>query len=66
MITTSSFSSDAREYVSKIDNKIVLVDGDELADLMIDHNLGVSSHSELRGQEARYGLLHGVGLLAQQ
>jgi len=32
MITTSSFSSDAREYVSKIDNKIVLVDGDELAD----------------------------------
>jgi len=42
MITTSSFSSDAREYVSKIDNKIVLVDGDELADLMIDHNLGVS------------------------
>lgn len=42
MITTSSFSSDAREYVSKIDNKIVLMDGVELADLMIDHNLGVS------------------------
>jgi len=42
MITTSSFSSDAREYVSKIDNKIVLMDGEELADLMIDHNLGVS------------------------
>ncbi len=42
MITTSSFSSDAREYVSKIDNKIVLMDGIELANLMIDHNPGVS------------------------
>ncbi len=42
MITTSSFSSDAREYVSRIDNKIVLIDGTQLADLMIDHNLGVS------------------------
>ena len=42
MSTTSSFSSDAQDYVSKIDNKIVLMNGDELADLMIDHNLGVS------------------------
>ncbi len=42
MITTSAFSSEAREYVSKIDNKIVLIDGVELAGLMIDHNLGVS------------------------
>lgn len=42
MITTSSFSADARDYVSKIDNKIVLIDGEELANLMIDYNLGVS------------------------
>jgi len=42
MITTSSFSNEAREYISKIDNKIVLIDGAQLADLMIDHNLGVS------------------------
>jgi len=42
MITASAFSSEAREYVSKIDNKIVLIDGEELAELMIDHNLGVS------------------------
>ncbi len=42
MITTSSFSGDARDYVSKIENKIVLIDGTQLADLMIDHNLGVS------------------------
>jgi len=42
MITTSTFSAEARDYVSKIDTKIVLIDGGELADLMIDHNLGVS------------------------
>lgn len=43
LITTSCFSGEARDYVSKIDNKIVLIDGDELAGLMIDHNLGVSA-----------------------
>jgi restriction system protein len=42
VITTSSFSAEARDYVSKIDNKIVLIDGIQLADLMIDHDLGVS------------------------
>jgi len=42
-ITTSSFSSDAREYVSRIDSKIILIDGEELADLMIDHDVGVST-----------------------
>lgn len=40
-ITTSSFSMDAREYASKIENKIVLIDGEELAGLMIDHGVGV-------------------------
>ena len=42
MITTSAFSADARDYVSKIDNKIALIDGEKLAELMIDNNLGVS------------------------
>lgn len=43
MITTSSFTPDARDYLKKIDNKIVLIDGKTLADLMIYHNLGVST-----------------------
>ena len=43
MITTSSFTPDAWDYIKKIDNKIVLIDADELANLMIDHNLGVST-----------------------
>lgn len=43
MITTSQFSSEAHEYVRHIEKKIVLVDGEMLAKLMIDHNLGVSA-----------------------
>ena len=42
-ITTSYFSKDALEYVSKINTKIVLIDGEELARLMIDNNVGVST-----------------------
>jgi len=42
-ITTSSFSKDARDYALSIDSKIVLIDGPELAKLMIDHNVGVSA-----------------------
>ncbi|MBN4076527.1 restriction endonuclease [Gemmatimonas aurantiaca] len=41
-ITTSDFSREAKDYVSKIDNNIVLIDGKTLADLMVDHNVGVS------------------------
>lgn len=41
-ITTSSFSADALEFASRIDSKIVLIDGPALAKYMIDHNVGVS------------------------
>lgn len=41
-ITTSCFSNEALEYASKIDNKIVLIEGDHLAQLMIDNDIGVS------------------------
>jgi restriction system protein len=44
MITTSYFTPDAREYVKTTgDQKIVLIDGDELARLMIDYDVGVST-----------------------
>lgn len=42
LITTSSFSKDAEEYVGRIERKIVLVDGERLAELMIAHNIGVT------------------------
>jgi restriction system protein len=41
-ITTSRFSSEARDYVRRIDKRIVLIDGELLAELMIDHGVGVS------------------------
>lgn len=41
-ITTSEFSKDALNYVVNIESKIVLIDGDQLAQFMIDHDIGVS------------------------
>lgn len=42
-ITTATFSSEAQDYVSRIDAKVVLIDGETLSQLMIDHNVGVST-----------------------
>ena len=41
-VTTSAFSQGAIDYASSIDSKIVLIDGESLAQLMIDHNIGVN------------------------
>lgn len=42
-ITTSQFSHDAEDYASAITSKIILIDGEELARLMVDHNVGVTA-----------------------
>ena len=42
LITTSQFSQDAKDYVGRIEKKIILVGGEELAQLMIDHGIGVA------------------------
>ena len=41
-ITTSNFSKEAQEYVRNIESKIILIDGDQLAQFMVDNNVGVS------------------------
>lgn len=41
-ITTSNFTKDAIDYIPRNETKIVLIDGERLASLMIDYNLGVS------------------------
>lgn len=41
-ITTSSFTREAREYVIRIDPRIILIDGAKLTELMVDHDIGVS------------------------
>ncbi|MCA2711865.1 MAG: restriction endonuclease [Microcystis sp. M015S2] len=42
-ITTSYFTKEALEYAPRNEIKIVLIDGEELGQLMIDYNLGVST-----------------------
>ena len=42
ILTTSQFSRDAVDFVDRIEGKkVVLIDGPQLADLMIDHNVGI-------------------------
>lgn len=55
-ITTSSYSRDAVEYVSVIATKIILVDGDMLTALMVDHNVAVARTGiyELKKVDADY------------
>lgn len=57
-ITTSRFTKNAQDYVGLIDSKIVLIDGDELASLMLDYNLGVtvSATYELKEIDSDYFL----------
>lgn len=43
MITTSDFTKDAQEYVNRIEKRIVLINGELLANYMIDHQIGVAT-----------------------
>lgn len=43
LITTSSFTTDAEDYVQRIEKRIILISGSRLAQLMIDHDIGVSN-----------------------
>lgn len=42
-ITTSRYTSEASSYVPRNETKIVLIDGEQLAQLMVDYNLGVTT-----------------------
>jgi restriction system protein len=42
-ITTSFYTSDAIDYASRIDTKVVLIDGKHLSALMIDFDVGVAA-----------------------
>lgn len=45
-ITTSNFSQQARSFANGTENlKIILIDGEQLAQLMIDHDIGVTEES---------------------
>ena len=42
-MTTSSFTGEATDYASRIDTKVVLLDGNAIANLMIDFDVGVAA-----------------------
>jgi restriction system protein len=42
ILTASAFSDEARQYAATVSPRVVLVDGERLAALMIDYNIGVS------------------------
>jgi restriction system protein len=45
-ITTSDFADTATAYAKKVPQKVILIDGNRLADLMLQHNIGVTiSHA---------------------
>ncbi|MFP4361946.1 MAG: restriction endonuclease [Alphaproteobacteria bacterium] len=50
-VTTAGFAPSARDYVARIDKRVVLVDGRHLARLMLDHGIGVRTKATYVVQE---------------
>jgi restriction system protein len=46
-VTTSSFSGHAHEFANGVPQRIILIDGDRLTSLMMEHNVGVRVHREI-------------------
>ena len=55
-ITTSRFCDTAKEFATNIDNKIILIDGQQLAQFMIDFGVGVATDAvyELKRLDSDY------------
>ena len=55
-ITTSTFSRKAKEYAEKIETKVILIGETQLAELMIDHGIGVTTEAtyELKRIDSDY------------
>jgi restriction system protein len=53
---TLSFTREALDYTPKNETKIVLIDGEQLAQLMIDYNLGCATQQiyELKNIDSDY------------
>lgn len=57
-ITTSNFSKEALDFTSVIEKRIVLINGEQLTELMLEHNLGVSTKQifEVKALDSDYFL----------
>ena len=47
-VTTSGFSREAQDYLQRVQQRIVLIDGPQLARLMIRHDVGVRTERTIR------------------
>lgn len=47
-VTTSGFSREAIAYVDRIQQRVVLIDGEELARLLIEYDVGVRVRSTIK------------------
>jgi len=56
IVTASGFSADAREYAATVSPRVVLIDGQRLAELMVDHDVGVSAREtySVKGIDSDY------------
>jgi restriction system protein len=59
-ITTSTFTDDARAYVRNVQQKIVLIDGPELTQLMIDYEVGVATAQKYEVKRVDLDYFEGV------
>jgi restriction system protein len=59
-ITTSTFTSGAKEYVERLETKkIILIDGKRLAKLMIENNIGVGIKKKFVVKEVDFTYFEG-------
>ena len=61
LITTGTISKDAREWACTSPIRIVLIDGKQLAELMIDHDIGVKTVSTYSVKKLDSGFFDDVG-----
>lgn len=47
-ITTSSFPQSVYEFVKQVEYRIVLIDGEQFANLMVEHNVGLTTVNEYK------------------
>lgn len=59
-ITTSHFSQEAKDYIHRVDVKVVLIDGLKLAELMYDYGLGVTKERTFELKRVDPDYLEGI------
>lgn len=60
-ITTSSFSKAALEFAPRSDVKVVLIDGEQLTELMIDYDVGVNTSDKYEIKRIDMDFFEGAG-----